>query len=288
MSERLFALLRDWLSHQPVVLASVLETRGATPRKGGSRMLIADGQRSGSVGGGLAEAQVIAAAHLLLSSHGSRSEVEIDLTGREGAAGICGGRMRIGLRRWAGHEDAELAASVAATLQMGQTVSLSAESIAGDESQVIEPDVRLLIIGAGHCGLALHDIARYLEFDIWVYDERCTELTNFTHAQTLGGDCRHLALALDTQRLLFAVCLNRDFHCDVAALRVLCERPPAFIGMMGSGKRIAQVLAALPEHAQALADLRAPVGIEIDAQTPHEIAISILAQLVEKRRALGR
>jgi len=287
MSERLFATLLEWLP-EPVVLASVLDTRGATPRKGGSRMLIADSRYFASVGGGLAEAQVIAAAQRLLAGHANSSDVEIDLTGRTGAAGICGGRMRIGLRRWAGSADLEQATTIATALQAGNPVTLSAELTAGSESQIVEPDVRLLIIGAGHCGLALHDLARYLEFDLWVFDERSKVLVDFAHARQLSGDASQLAQALETQRLVFAVCLNRDFHCDVAALRVLCRQPPTFIGMMGSGKRIAQVLAALPEHAATLAQLRAPVGIEIDAQTPHEIAISILAQLVEKRRELGR
>ena len=288
MSERLFAKLSNWLLDQPVVLASVLDSRGATPRKGGSRMLIADDRCFGSVGGGLAEAQVMTAAHVLLSSHGHSSEVEIDLTGRAGAAGICGGRMRIGLRRWAGNADCELAATIAESLHAGNPVSISAAAIAGSESHLVEPNVRLLIIGAGHCGLALHDLAHYLEFDLWVYDERRAVLADFTHARQLSGGASQIAHALDTQRLVFAVCVNRDYHCDVAALRVLCESPPAFIGMMGSGKRIAQVMTALPEYADALANVRAPVGIEIDAQTPHEIAVSILAQLVARRRKLGR
>ena len=288
MSERLFARLREWLPHQPVVLASVLDTRGATPRKGGSRMLIAKERCFGSVGGGLAEAHVVAAAQGLLSTQAASSEVEIDLTGRAGAAGICGGRMRIGLRRWAGNADCELAATIAKSLHAGNPVSISAAAIAGTQSHLVEPNVRLLIIGAGHCGLALHDLAHYLEFDLWVYDERRAVLADFTHARQLSGGASQIAHALDTQRLVFAVCVNRDYHCDVAALRVLCAKPPAFIGMMGSGKRITQVLAALPNYAAALANLRAPVGIEIDAQTPHEIAVSILAQLVARRRELGR
>jgi xanthine dehydrogenase accessory factor len=104
----------------------------------------------------------------------------------------------------------------------------------------------------------------------------------------LSGPIDSLSSALDTRRELFAVLLNRDFQCDVAALRVLCHRPPRFIGMMGSARRIGEVRAALPEHAATLAGLRAPVGIDIGAQTPHEIAISILAELIQLRYALGR
>ncbi len=288
MNERLFARLHAWLPAGPVVLASVLETRGATPRKGGSRMLICTSESCGSIGGGMAEAQVVAAAHALLRDAGRNVEVEIDLTGRQGAAGICGGHMRIGLRRWHGSDDGLRAASIAETLTAGNSLTLQCDDLGGCEPQPVQPDPRLLIVGAGHCGLALHDFADQLDFDVWAYDERSEELAKFIHATRLSGPIELLSSALDTQRELFAVLLNRDFHCDIAALRVLCHRPPRFVGMMGSIRRIGEVRAALPEYAAALAGLRAPVGIDIDAQTPHEIAISILAELIQQRRALDR
>ncbi len=288
MNERLFARLHAWLATGPVVLASVLDTRGATPRKGGSRMLIAATGIDGSIGGGMAEAQVTAAAHALLRDAGHSAEVEIDLSGRQGAAGICGGHMRIGLRRWHGAGDGRRAASIAETLAAGNGLTLGSDDLGGGEPQPIQPDPRLLIIGAGHCGLALHDLAEQLDFDLWAYDERSEELAKFSQATRLSGPIDSLSSALDTRRELFAVLLNRDFQCDVAALRVLCHRPPRFIGMMGSTRRIGEVRAALPEHAATLAGLRAPVGIDIGAQTPHEIAISILAELIQLRYALGR
>lgn len=288
MNERLFAHLHTWLSAGPVVLASVLETRGATPRKGGSRMLIGASGSYGSIGGGMAEAQVLAAAHALSHDAGRSAEVEIDLTGRQGAAGICGGHMRIGLRRWHGADDSLRAASIAKMLAAGNGLTLECDDLGGGEPQPVQPDPRLLIIGAGHCGLALHDFADSLDFDVWAYDERSEELAKFDHATCLSGPIELLSDALDTRRELFAVLLNRDFQCDIAALRVLCRWPPRFIGMMGSAKRIGEVRAALPEHTAALAGLRAPVGLDIDAQTPHEIAVSILAELIQQRRALDR
>lgn len=288
MSERLFAQLHAWLANRTVVLASVLDTRGATPRKGGSRMLISAGGCHGSVGGGMAEARVIDAAMALLDRAARSAEVDIDLTGRPGAAGICGGRMRIGLRRWHGDADRARIAHVTRQLAQGNPMTLDADDLGADGRQQVEPDVRLLIIGAGHCGLALHDLARHLDFDQWVYDQRRDAVARFEYAQQLTGEPEQIAQALATPRVLFAVCLNRDFHCDVATLRVLSQRPPVFIGMMGSSRRIAEVLAAVPAHAAAIGHLQAPVGIGIDAQTPHEIAVSILAQLIQKRRALGR
>lgn len=293
MNERLFARLHAWLATGPVVLASVLETRGATPRKGGSRMLIRADGSDGSIGGGMAEAQVIAAANALLEDAGRSAVVEIDLTGRQGAAGICGGHMRIGLRRWQGADDRLRVASIAETLGIGNSFMLERDDLGGGEPQTIEPqriwpDPRLLIVGAGHCGLALHDLANMLDFDVWVHDERGDELAKFDRATRLSGPFDLLRDALDTPREVFAVLLNRDFRCDIAALRTLCQRPPRFIGMMGSTRRIGEVRAALPEHAAALAGLRAPVGLDIGAQTPHEIAISILAELIQLRSASER
>ena len=84
-------------------------------------------------------------------------------------------------------------------------------------------------------------------------------------------------------REVYAVLLNRDFHADIATLEVLCRRPPPFLGMMGSRRRIREVFEALPQHRTTLERLQAPIGLEIEAETPHEIAVSILAQLIQWR-----
>ena len=90
--------------------------------------------------------------------------------------------------------------------------------------------------------------------------------------------------ALDCERPVYAVLLNRDYPSDIATLAVLCQRPPRFVGMMGSQRRIAEVARALPALRERLPGLQAPVGLAIGAETPHEIAVSILAQLVAERR----
>lgn len=293
MDERLFARLSELLQRdEPVVLASVLATRGPTPRKRGSRMLVTATHDEFSVGGGMAEARVLEAAQHLLAAGGQRDEVAIDLSGRPGAAGVCGGSMRIALRRWAGPRDQRRAAELADCLRSGQTASLTADDLGARAQDAADasawqarPDPRLLIVGAGHCGLALYDLARFLDFDQWVFDPRpeCFRDGRFADATRLCGDPALLADALTTERDVHAVLLNRDFPADVAALQVLCARPLAFLGMMGSPKRIAEVRAALPAHQGALESLHAPVGLDLPAETPHEIAVSILAQLIEAR-----
>ena len=288
MDERLFARLAARLDTESVVLASVAEARGATPRKRGSRMLVTRETSEFSVGGGAMEARVLDAARALLASDANSAELEIDLSGRAGAAGVCGGRMRIALRRWRGEDDRDYAADIAAQLAEGRSVWADAEELGPiGEGDLLLPDPRLLIVGGGHCGLALFELARFLDFNVFVFDERadCFAGEAFAHATTRSDDYAHLADAFVDQREVYAVLLNRDFPSDVATLRILADCPLVFLGMMGSRKRIGEVLAALPEQRDALAlQLRAPIGLDIAAHTPHEIAVSILAQLIQVRQ----
>lgn len=281
--ERLFAQLAATLDREAVVVASVLHTRGATPRKRGARMLIAAEHCAFSVGGGMAEARVIDAARRLLTSAHRHATVTIDLSGSTGSAGVCGGEMTLGLRNWRGEDDALRARSIAAALHAGGSVALNGDDLGRDDAcDSAQPNARLLIVGGGHCGLALFQLARHLDFDLWLFDDRAEGAAAEPHpeATRLYGDYRQLGSALDTEREVHAVLLNRDFHADIATLRVLATRPPAFISMMGSQRRINQVRDALPDLSDALAHLTAPVGLAIGAQTPHEIAVSILAQVI--------
>lgn len=288
MNERLFARLATLLAKEPVVLASVLHTRGATPRKRGARMLVTAAQSEFSIGGGLAEARVIAASRELLHSNSTSREIDIDLSGAADAAGVCGGRMQLVLRRWTGTDDSARARNIASTLAAGACVDLSAADLgAATATDRARPDDRLLIIGGGHCALALYELALHLDFDLWVFDEHAAQLNmaQFPLATRLSGDYSELPGAVDTSRRVHAVLLNRDFRADIAALSVLARHPPEFMSMMGSARRIAEVRAALPECAGALAHLTAPVGLPIGAHTPHEIAVSILAQVIANRHA---
>lgn len=291
MDEGLFSTLARWLADRPVVLASVANSQGATPRKCGSRMLIDAEITEGSVGGGLAEARVIGRAQEMLAAEIDSATLLIDLGGGAGAAGICGGRMQVVLRRWASVSDRQLAERIASDLCKGQRVPLDAAILGGDvEPQQAFPNVRLLIVGAGHCGAALSELARSLDFDIHVFDSRAEFLqaTSFAHATVHCGDIALLARIIDSEREVHAVLLNRNFDADVATLRVLCQKPPQFLGMLGSQRRVAEVRRALPELEGSLRDLVAPIGLEIGAETPHEIAISILAQLIEHRHRFSR
>jgi len=303
MDQSLFTRLAAWLRDgRATVLASVVATRGATPRKVGARMLVSARHESHSVGGGELEARVLAAARALLldareAETGAREvpgpahvppsgTLEIDLGGGADAAGICGGSMTLALRRWHGADDAARAVRIAADLAAGHAVALDARDLGTDVQQLARPDERLLIVGGGHCALALQELARPLGFETWVHDTRPECFAGHRHAgatQLCGGHelLRH---ALDTPRPVYGVLLSRDYASDVAALAVLAERPPAYLGMMGSRRRIAEVARALAARGIAAPAIEAPVGLELGAETPAEIAVSILARLVQRRR----
>lgn len=283
MDERLFARLARVLEDGPCVLASVIQTRGATPRKSGSRMLITAAHAEFSIGGGAAEARVLVAARDLLQTGAEHRQLDIDLSGRAGAAGICGGMMQLALRRWHGAEDLARAQTIAAQLAAGQRVQLNESDLAVPIEEWALPNPRLLIVGAGHCAAALCDLAAHLDYDVWVHDARADMLAapEFARVSRISGPSDELVRAFDSGRTLLVVLLNRDFAQDVAALRVLAGQPCRYLGMMGSNRRIAEVHAALGAESERLSALTAPVGLEIGAHTPHEIAVSILAQLIQ-------
>lgn len=294
MDERLFALVAARVASAPVVVASVLDSEGAVPRRRGARMLVWRDGSEASVGGGLAESRVVEAARALLDDPSAPRELRIELRGGREDAGVCGGAMRIALRRWDGADDAARVAAIAGALARGETVALTASDLgAVDDGDTARPDERLVIVGAGHCSVALHELARPLEFDTWVYDDRadCFGDGRFAGASVLSGNARRLREALWTSRETCVVLLNRDFRQDVTALRTIAEatkasgRAPKYLGMMGSRRRIAEVRNALGKAAPVLDAIEAPLGIEIGAETPHEIAVSILARLIAVRRS---
>ncbi len=286
MDERVFGRLARLLEGGPCVLASVIETRGATPRKSGSRMLITAAHSEFSIGGGAAEARVLVAARELLQAGAERHQLDIDLSGRAGAAGICGGLMRLALRRWQGAEDLGRAQTIAAQLAAGQRIQLNEIDLGNPAEEWALPNPRLLIVGAGHCAAALCDLAAHLDYDVWVHDARADMLAapEFARVSRICGPSIELVRAFASERALLVVLLNRDFGQDVAALRVLAGQPCRYLGMMGSQRRIAEVHAALGAQSERLSVLTAPVGLEIGAHTPHEIAVSILAQLIHTLR----
>lgn len=232
---------------RPSVLATVIGTRGSSPRKAGAKMLIrADGSIMGSIGGGGVEQQVIAAAQIALRE-GTARTANFTLSERSGH--LCGGAMQIYL-----------------------------------EPNALAP--RLVIVGAGHIGSALAAIAGFAGFHVTVIDER----SDYACAPRLPAAdtivCAPVGEALagaDIGPATAIVIATPGFEQDFAAVRAALKTRAARIGVIGSQRKRAALTATLAREGYAevaMARVHIPVGLSIGAQTPREIAVSIVAQLI--------
>lgn len=307
------------LRQKPVVLATVTQVRGSVPREAGAKMLIAQGQTFGTIGGGAGEAKVIQQAQRVLQT-GQKQFVEIDLSGTPDrlAQGVCGGWMQAWLERWAEQVAIALVEQILTQLQSGLPVALvtpfgseatpyldcncssaspaiaplaASPTVTGFIEPLQSPPT-LLIVGAGHVAVALAQVAHLAGFRIVVQDDR----PEFARPERFPLETIVLPLpmaaALQTFPLpahLYVALVTRGFHSDLEALNCLLQAPIRcrYIGMIGSEKRVRTVFQSLQQQGispSLLQQIHAPIGLSIGALTPEEIAVSICAELIQVRR----
>lgn len=311
MTLSFYRQLAATLTTDAVVVATVIQVRGSVPREVGTKMLIdTHGNLTGTIGGGAGEAKVIHHAKTVLIT-GEKQQIEIDLSGapdRE-TQGVCGGWMSVWLERWQGEASRSLAQQILFHLETGQAVTLvtpleqprsphleflcspSPFSTSAAFIDVLQPPPTLLIVGAGHCGIQLAKVANLIGFEVVVQDDR-PEWANAIHypqAKVFTEAIAEVNMQLAQHRQLYAALLTRGYGYDLEALKLLLQRqiPCQYIGMIGSQKRVRRVLQAV-EHAgidrQRSPKIHAPIGLDIGALTPEEIAVSISAELILVRR----
>jgi xanthine dehydrogenase accessory factor len=234
----------------PAALAIIVETAGSTPQKTGAKMLVkADGSIVGTVGGGEVEAQVIQAA-LDVIREGAPRLLHLDLT--EAAGYLCGGHLRVYL-------------------------------------EPITSPAPLIIVGAGHVGLALAALAGFVGFRVTLADDREINLPSGLAPSSLVKveDYGHTFESLTIDQHTFIVIATRGHHHDLETLAAALRTPAAYIGLLGSAKKrtaMAQALTDLGFSRNSLARVHTPVGLNLGALSPEEIAVSIVAQLITYRR----
>ncbi|MSR57368.1 MAG: XdhC/CoxI family protein [Planctomycetaceae bacterium] len=152
---------------------------------------------------------------------------------------------------------------------------------------------RLLIVGAGHVGQKVAQLAAEVDFDVWVVDDR-EEFCNSTRfpvaLRLIVGpvDTALSGLAIDSST--YCLIVTRGHNHDEEALYHLAETPAAYVGMIGSHRKIHLIfddLAAEGISREALSRVHAPLGFDIGSQTVPEIAVSIVAELVAHRNLGG-
>ena len=232
------------------VLASVIESRGFTPRKPGVHMLVAeDGTTSGTIGGGAIEQQVLGEARALLAGGGA-SLVRKHLTQELGMC--CGGEMAVFL-------------------------------------EVLEPAPRLFVFGAGYIARPLATLAAGCGFEVTVVDGRGDWALpeRFPDCRVVHQAPEDFLATLATTPLDYTVVVTHDHALDQRLVQELLRRPLAFVGMIGSvpkQRKFALRLRARGFSDQQIARLRTPLGMPIGADTPEEIAVSAMGELIAVRR----
>lgn len=231
-------------------LVTVISVTGSTPRKSGSKMLVMrDGQIYGTVGGGKLESLSIEEAKKVMDE-GVPKVASFKLTpDKDGIGAVCGGSMEV----------------------------------------FIEPVLKaekIFIFGAGHVGNALSKMARVLELQIHVWDDRAeyASAQNYPEAYKVWNENIDEALSkMPLDERSYIVLINRSWMLDEEILGKILEKKLAYIGLIGSKRKIAthfQNLKARGFSDGQLSRVHAPIGIDIGAYTPAEIAVSILAEIV--------
>ena len=156
--------------------------------------------------------------------------------------------------------------------------------------ELFEAPPQLVIAGGGHVGLAVATIAEIVGFDITIVDDR-QEFANperFPMAKNvIWGDFGEVFDAMDLGASHSIVLVSRGHQQDTIALRHTVQRGAGYIGMIGSQRRTGTVLQMLIDEGvpeAAVAKVHTPIGLDINAETPEEIALSILAGIVLVRK----
>ncbi len=155
------------------------------------------------------------------------------------------------------------------------------------------PRVRLVVVGAGHVGQAVANLAAQADFDVWVVDDRrlYANPARFPTAERLVvGPIDEVLASLDVDERTYAVIVTRGHGHDQEAVFHLAPTRAAYVGLIGSRRKIRLIFESLRDAGvsdAALGRVSAPVGIEIGSETVIEIAISIVAELIARRNLGG-
>jgi xanthine dehydrogenase accessory factor len=257
MREVLEAALAAEAVGEPAALVTVVATEGSTPQKAGARMLVyADGRSVGTIGGGCLEAEMSQRARAAIAARQPKL-VRYDLSPDQAADDglVCGGRMQVFI-------------------------------------EPIEATPVLCLFGAGHVAQPLARMAKACGFRVEVADDRI----KFANPERFPGADRivvdELTAAAGKMTLgptSYAIVVTRGHRGDREVLETVLGRGLRFVGLLGSRPKVVHTFAALLENGvrrEDLAEVHAPLGVEIGAQTPDEIAVSILAEMIAVRRGV--
>jgi xanthine dehydrogenase accessory factor len=257
VNHEVFAALGEALQKgEEVALVTIVSANGSTPQRVGAKMLVyGDGRFVGTIGGGCYENEALWKAREALKTRKPctvRYELADDFAAESGL--ICGGQMEVFI-------------------------------------EPIEPSPALYIFGAGHVGQFLGRVAHDAGFHVHVIDDRdkFANRSRFPDAVEIVVDDIPTWIARTTlPTTAYAVIVTRGHRHDLDALRALAPRGLRYLGLIGSRAKVKRIYDAMIDEGsvqvEQLENVHAPIGLDIGAITPQEIAVAIVAQLIAVRR----
>jgi xanthine dehydrogenase accessory factor len=306
-----------------LVATTIVEAEGSTPQvPGATAVFSATGLVAGTVGGGLLEARVEAAAGEALGDGTARLlTVRLDADPADAEGAICGGTAKVLVDPGVGGDRAVFERALegfrkrrpgwlVTEIRPGRRDSVTVERrfedgpeaggggprlIKGGEGRLtfvepVTPLPRLVIAGAGHVGRAVARLGAGLDFSVTVIDDR-PEFANAAGVpeadEVVVGDIGASLTTCAAGPDDYVVIVTRGHEKDAEALRAVIGRPAAYIGMIGSKTKVGLMRREFLEKGWAKAEewerVRAPIGLAIGSKTVEEIAVSIAAELVQVR-----
>ncbi|MFO7749444.1 MAG: XdhC/CoxI family protein [Desulfobacteraceae bacterium] len=336
-------ITQRFASDNPFAVATIVSSSGSTPRTAGSKMIVyANGNISGTIGGGLIEARVIQSAVFLIQEGRAVLETfQLNSSTADTMDMICGGELTVFIETfYPGHPAGTLFSAAVQEIRAGEKCLLVSELSGpdgnlgvrkifvkqngeshgswtlpetldsgfltswfrhkapfitefGNRRLIVEPlcaGAKVFIFGAGHVSRQLAKITGMIDFQTTIIDDR-EEFANrerfpSAHDIRVSPDCftRFTDLAIDGES--YIVIVTRGHRHDQTVLEQALKTDACYIGMIGSrGKRdaIYQNLYDKGVDQKAMERVHSPVGLDIAAETPEEIAVSIAAELIRVR-----
>jgi xanthine dehydrogenase accessory factor len=240
-------------------VATIVNVRGSIPSFETAKMLVRDdGSIVGTIGGGCVEAEVWQAAREVMESERPRTlTFDLNQDPKYDTGLVCGGTLEIFV-------------------------------------EPILPPADLYIFGAGHIAASLYKVARIAGFDVTVVDDReaYANRERFPEAkEVIAEDFDKAVAQLAPGESSYIVIVTRGHRDDMRMLRWAVQTPARYVGMIGSKRKTITIYKELQQEglpAHLFDRVHAPVGLDIGAITPEEIAVSITAELIAKRRKVER
>jgi xanthine dehydrogenase accessory factor len=255
--------------------------------------VFATGQTLGTLGGGCVEAEVRTQAIQQLPTGKSKTcsfRLDHDYGWDDGL--ICGGIMDIYIDVLSNTVSLTKIEFICNAISHRQPVEFNISYSTEDGEQIyreeILPAPNLVIAGAGHVGCALAELMAKLDFELTIIDDRPDVLSEerFPTARRIVGEIETELANLSIDPQTYIVIVTRGHRHDGRALAAVIESAAHYVGLIGSRKKVRTILSDLHDAGISLDKLlkvHAPIGLEIGAITPNEIAVSIAAELISSR-----